>query len=330
MNQFIRVMICALALVATSESMAGTLTGRMAGSDGWVAYKVPVQPGQGAPCCHDQASGERCDLDGGNKGFSTHGREDEPSGQLSVYWRIRDGKPDQLRAYGASCAVTSNQPIRWIDPVAAGDSVAAVAEWTADDAERRKDEIGSGLAALAYHADARATIELEIFSAQGHAGKLREQAVFWLGQARGADGARIVQRIATTDASPKFRAHAVFALSRSEVGDAYAQIRDISRKDADDHVRSQALFWMAQMQDVRAAKDIREALDHETSDGVRDQAVFALSQLKGDSASTALIGLIESDQPRAIKQKALFWLGQSDSTRAMDFLDRFLVRQSQP
>jgi hypothetical protein len=318
-----------IALVASvSMAMANSLQGQLKAKEGWVAYKVPIVAGQGVPCCTTQISGKHdaiCDLDGKVTNFSTNSDMPESSGLLSVYWRFRGGKADQVRAYGASCPVTSVMPIEWIDHVASADSVERLVDWAQARFDNGKRDRGLALAALAYHADAQATVALDSLATKSDS-ELRKQAVFWLGQARGDEGAAIVYRLATSDPEPEVRSNAVFALSLSRSGDAYAQVRAIATQDADDNVRSRALFWMAQMKDPRAAADIGERLQQETSKEVLDQAVFALSRLDGEAGVDALIRLIEGNYAREIKRKALFWLGQSNSSRASDFLDRYLTR----
>lgn len=328
---------CGVLLFCAADAMAASaLQNQLVASDGWVAYKLPILAGYGAPCCHDRGTTSQsagCDLDRKSEGFSTHSDKEASGGLLSVYWHVRDGKFDELRAYAASCPVKSAREIRWLDRVDAGESVAEVSAWASGNPSTEKQQSGMALAVLAWHADARATTALEAFSADSNPRAVREEAMFWLGHARGSEGANFVERIANTDADRNVRAHAVFALSQSREKNIYERVHSIANQNSLAFVRGKALFWMAQMHDARAAKDIAEAIQSETSDDVREQAVFALSQLEGDAAAQALIGLIEGNQPREIKKKALFWLGQSESPKALEFLDRYLatsasVRQS--
>jgi hypothetical protein len=319
-----------IALIATlifaAAPSASDLDARIDSQPGWVGYKVPMIEGAGVPCCyewHGKARRVGCDLDSRSWSF---GEDDEhsrvaASDSLSVYWHVEHGRADKIRAIAASCPVDSAQPIRWLDDVAPADSVAALAQWMRDRDDKHADD---GLPALAYHADKAATAALAELAGPSHADASREQALFWLGQARGAEGAAIVDRVATSDADPELRAKAIFALSQSHADDPYLRIRAISSRDASEHVRSQALFWMAQMHDARARADITAAVRAERSEDAREQAVFALSQL--DDADAALIAIVRGDFPRSAKGKALFWLGQSGSDQAIAFLDEVLTK----
>ena len=321
----------ALALLQTcGAARAATLASELKGRDGWVAYRVPMVADAGQPCCFEwsgkHANRAGCDLDGRNWNFGTSddARGIAPSDALAVYVRVEHGSVATVRALSATCPVRSGSEIQWLDDVAPGESVALLEPIVA--AGRKGDDTrGNALAALAFHDDKGATAALARLAAPGRPRDQREQALFWLGQARGVAGAEMVERVATTDEDPELRAQAVFALSQSKAGDPYLRIKAISSSDRSEHVRSQALFWMAQMHDPRAEADITARVRGESSSEVREQAVFALSQLGKERADNALIGIIEGDYPRDAKERALFWLGQSGSDKALEYFDRLLA-----
>lgn len=321
------ILLVTLAACAGAASAADSLEARVKQSDGWVAWSVSMVADAGAPCCF---SGRRdaqrgCNLDDPNRGFNTSDDDRRPpsTGTLTIYAHVARARIDDVRAFEASCPVRSSGEIRHVEGVAQPDSIELLSKWM-DGADSAHDELA--LAAIAYHADGMATRVLASRADAAHPHKQREDALFWLGQARGADGAAIVERFATTDADPKIREHAIFALSESHADDPYARIRAISQSDPSGHVRSQALFWMAQMKDPRAAADITAAISRETSADVREQAVFALSQLEDGKGDEALIALMRGDYPRDVKKQALFWLGESGSPKAMQYFDQALTR----
>jgi HEAT repeat protein len=322
------ILVAMLAAYANAAPAADTLESRVKQADGWVAWSVPMVADAGAPCCfsgnHHNWQRTGCNLDDRDRGFSTTDDPRPPTtGTLTVYAHVARSRIDDVRAFEASCPVRSNGEIRHLDGIAQPDSIDLLSKWM-DGPDGVHDELA--LAAIAYHADGMATHVLASRAEAAHPRKEREDALFWLGQARGADGAAIVERVATTDGDPKLREHAIFALSESHAGDPYARIHAISQSDPSDHVRSQALFWMAQMNDARAAADITAAISRETSGDVREQAVFALSQLDGEKGDEALIALMRGNYPRDVKKQALFWLGESGSPKAMQYFDEALTR----
>lgn len=333
LNTTLRVAAAAIAtaavLVFTPSAHATALPG--APQDGWAAYRVPILPGRAAPCCSGYGAGAVrgvCDLDRDN-GFSISD-SDAPSragDELTVYVRFVDGGIDRLRALGAACPVRSATPVQTLAGIDAGASLAflrGVVETRAGSGRKHGDAADDALGAIAYHAEPAATRTLADLAAVGAPSSQRENAIFWLGMARGRDGADIVERIVRNDPDTAIRRHAVFALSQSDAIDVHATLLDIARTDSDDEVRAQALFWMAQTGDARTAPDILAVLRAERSEHVREQAVFALSQLK-TGGTEALIALVRSDAPREVKKKALFWLGQSDSDAAVALLDEVLA-----
>jgi hypothetical protein len=319
--------LAALGCVASANAANDNLEARVTASDGWVAYRVPMIAGADGPCCYQVRGGsvtrKGCDLDSRSSSF---GSDDDnptamPDDTLAVYLRVEHGRVESVRAVGASCPVKTASTVRWVDPVDSSNSIAMLSSLL-DRNEGDPDD--HGLVALAHHADTSATRALAARAEPSRPFKEREQALFWLGQRRGVEGAEVIERYATTDADPNLRAKAVFALSQSNVPDAYSHILTIARGDPVDHVRSEAFFWLVQIGDARAKDDIIAALNRESSDKVREQAVFALSQLGDGAAEEALITLLRGDYSRAVKKQALFWLGQSGSPQAMAYFDEAL------
>jgi hypothetical protein len=312
---------------ATAPAAGNELESRVTSSDGLVAYSVPIVEGVQAPCCytiHGRAVMQKgCNLDG--RGLSViiddDGRKAAHDDTLTVYLRVEQGHITRVRSLGASCPVQTASTVRWIDAVDPANSIAMLSSLVDRNATGDPDD--HGLEALAYHAGAAATRSLALHAERSHGSNEREQALFWLGQTRGVEGAEVIEHYATTDADPKIREHAIFALSESQAPDAYAHILAIAHKDPAEHVRSQAYFWLAQMNDARAKDDIIAALKSEPSDKVREEVVFALSQLE-DIADEALIAVLRGDFPRDVKKQALFWLGQSGSPQAMAYFDEAL------
>jgi len=333
MNLISKSTLFVLAALCGAGANAGEheLSKQILQNDGWVSYEVPMVAGAGSPCCFEfhgkHAGRSACDLDGRSWNIGRDDHDPRPDDRvLAVYLHVTNARIDKMRAFGASCEIRDADKVRRLEHVDSADSVALLAHAVAGTNDLHDVE-DVELAALAMHADAAATPALAQLADSTHPRKLREQALFWSGQMRGDEGARLVERFATGDADPELRAQAVFALSQSSSKDAYTSIYRIAQHDASEHVRKQSLFWMAQMGDARAHHDIVAAIDAETSDKVREQAVFALSQLKEHEADAALIALVRGHYPRKVKEQALFWLGQSGSNEAIEFLDEVLSHQ---
>jgi hypothetical protein len=321
--------VAALGFASAAHAAGNELESRVTASDGLVAYSVPIVEGVQAPCCftiHGRKVRQKgCNLDGRDANFNIIDDESDRTAAfddtLTVYLRVEQGHIRRVRALGASCPIETTSKVRRIESVDPASSVAMLSALVDRNASGDPDD--QGLDALAYHAGAAATRALAVHAERSHRREEREQALFWLGQTRGVEGADVIEHYATTDADPKLREQAIFALSQSKAPDAYEHILAIAHKDPAKHVRSQAYFWLAQMNDARAKDDIIAALKSESSDDVREEVVFALSQLE-DSADDALISVLRGDFPRDVKKQALFWLGQSGSAEAMAYFDEAL------
>jgi HEAT repeat protein len=317
----------ALGWVASANAADNDLEKRVTASDGWVAYSVPMIASADGPCCHTVGKGAEakkgCELD--KRSWSLNNDRADPAvadnGTLAVYLKVERGRVARVRAVGASCPVHTASTVRWIEPVEATGSVALLSSLLD---RKMKDDVDSSLMALAYHADPSAMRALTERAEPSHSLKEREQALFWLGQIRGAESADVIARYATTDPNPKLRTKAIFALSQSDAPNAYADILKIAHNDSDEEVRGEALFWLVQTDDPRAKDDIIASLKKESSAKVLDKAVFALSQLDDGAADEALIAVLRGDYSRAVKKQAMFWLGQSGSPRAMAYFDEAL------
>lgn len=313
--------LAALGFAAGANAASDKLESLVTQRDGWVAYRVPLLAGVDGPCCYSVRSGvetkKGCELDKRSWTLNPSVASDDT---LAVYLKVERGQIERIRSVAASCPVHTASPVRWIEPVEPANSVAMLSSLLD---RKQGDGVDHGLIALAHHADASAMPALAARAEPSHPTKEREQALFWMGQIRGAEGAEVIERYATTDPDPELREKAIFALSQSKAPTVYAQILKIAHKDSVDDVRSKAFFWLAQMDDPRAKDDIIASLKTEPSGEVREQAVFALSQLD-DAADEALIAVLRGDYPRDVKKKALFWLGQSGSPQALAYFDEAL------
>lgn len=318
--------LAALGFAASANAANDNLEGRVTEKDGWAAYRVPQIAGVDGPCCYSVRGDDTrkgCDLD--QRSWSFDVDQIDPAvaadGTLAVYLEVEHGRVERVRAVAASCPVHTANTVRWIESVDPATSVAMLSSLL----DRKVgDADDHGLIALAHHADASAMRALAERAKPSHPLEERQQALFWVGQLRGAEGADVIERYATTDADPELRSKAIFALSQSKAPKAYAHILKIAHNDSDEEVRGEAYFWLAQMDDPRAKDDIIASLKTESSDEVREKAVFALSQLDDGAADEALIAVLRGDYPRGVKKQALFWLGQSGSPQAMAYFDEAL------
>jgi hypothetical protein len=309
----------------------------------WVAWSVPMVPGQGEACCytgwfrdHDSKSqpGSRgCRLDAKRTNGLTIGRDgdhdsrDAGDDALIVYSRHESGKISTVRAYSASCPVEAGEEsVIWLDGVDPAQSVALLR----DRARAQPHKSGPGddlLIALALHADPTADAALIDMASRSQPMDVREDAIFWLGQARGERGYRELTRIASTEDDSKVLEKVAFSLSQSPVPAAGPALENMARRHSDSRVREEAVFWLGQRGGPDIVNKLLAVVEEDQDLEVRKKAVFALSQLDDHDADgvTALVGLVRHATEPAIRKEALFWLGQSDDPRAIASLEALLL-----
>lgn len=291
----------------------------------WLGWSVPSIPQAGTACCfsrHFQARG--CSLAEPEEGWGTStDDETKRATEIHVLVEVKGGQASRVRVVSPACDVDgAGRRLVWLGPVDSGASIDLLSTL----ASRKDDDLAqSALAAIAYHADARADAFLEKRALDRSAGEDgRQQAIFWAGNARGQRGYELLDRILDGDPSGDIRRNAAFALSQSRVPGAADRIKQVASEDRDEDVRAHALFCLSQTRSPGAGEWIVSRLDTEKNDHVRDQAVFALSQLP-DGTGWLLQVLRSKRDPETVR-RALFWLGQSNDPRALEEIEKILDR----
>ncbi|HUP89138.1 MAG TPA: HEAT repeat domain-containing protein [Longimicrobiales bacterium] len=90
-------------------------------------------------------------------------------------------------------------------------------------------------------------------------GKIRKDAIFWLGQAAGDKVAGDLKNL-TTDGDTEVKKSAVFALSQIRGEASVNALIEVAKTSKDREVRKNALFWLAQSNDPRALSVFEDIL----------------------------------------------------------------------
>jgi HEAT repeat protein len=320
-------------LSATEAEIAKT------GQSAWIAYSVPVIPGEHHMCCFNasrpfngRACCGGCRLEQANAdnfiGDHFNNCNAEPSKMFFVLARVGGGTVQKIRPASADCELDLGGVVLYsLGEAKAAESVAwlssFVNEIAADDRTQR--QLGEGaISSIALHDGPAADEALVRFVGPQQPRKFRQQAAFWLGSARGQRGYEVVRDLVRQDKDPKFREEATFALSESPVHEAQQELVRLAHADQDANVRGQALFWLAQKAGRKVAGTINEAIENDPDTEVKKKAVFALSQMEDNQGVPLLITVAKNNRNPVLKQEALFWLGQSQDPRALDYIESVL------
>jgi hypothetical protein len=290
----------------------------------WLAFEMPVLQGTRSPCCWKGrwgATGEAgCSLD--NTHTSYRSRSDSPQvDAVFVYARVTKDQVKTLRVFGEQCPVDGGgAQVTLLNDV----DQSAVLDWLEELAMVKK---GNGaMYALALHRSDDAANSL--YRMVKEAGKKSgSEAVFWLGEARGQQGFKLLKRLLGELPRGNTRREINFALAMNDSPEAADLLYEISQNDQDPEQRGEALFWLAQEYPQEAKGWLQEVINNEQDEHVLDQAIFAVSQLPGNDSSQMLLEIAQDkDAPREARRQALFWLAQSDDDEAVAALADLLTR----
>jgi hypothetical protein len=294
----------------------------------WIAWTVPAVPGKRYTCCLSRDwKPATCRLEGKEQSSgSSEGRGfPEPDGNLKVLARLAGGKVGRVRAVSGNCPVDFGavsavhlsgvdpaQSVSWLHEVAQGDRT--------KQAELGEDAAG----AIALHRNASADAALADLASPRYVSELREQALFWLGEARGRPGFEVVARVVESETDEEVLDAAVHALSESPIAEAGTLLQSVARTHRSTEIRGQALYALADMGHPAALATILEAVEKDPDQEVREQAVFALSELPKGEGIPHLVKIAREHREREIRRQAILCLTESDDPRAAAFLDQIL------
>lgn len=242
--------VVVLTLLAVSVPAVGL---DMLSGDGWRSWRVAAVGNVGDLCCYDWNAGNAtrkpCDLDRRSGGYGSAGTPAAAPETMQIYALLDGGKPVRVHTFSASCPVTSTGEI---DDLGRIDETASVA-WLQRQVSEEPVLNGQLLAAISVHGGDYSRDVLVRFAEQHESLQTRKDALFWLGQFRGAETMPTLERIAYDDPDGGMRQHALFILSQlpNEAG-IDSLIAVVGNRDFRYEDRKNALFWLAQSNSDRA------------------------------------------------------------------------------
>jgi HEAT repeat protein len=326
----------------------------------WVAYAFDVRPGVAVDASFTNFRGTTTTLSdtsiaiGETSGsvaetrnlgvFLLHAAGGNPITRLEVY------NLDRQRDY-------SRYPVYWIGRATNEESLNLLRGLATTSQEQRVPE--KAVVAIGLHDDPAVAGLLKEMFRTSPSEKLRNSAVFWLGQI-GGEQAFLTDIVRNEQESVKVRKNAAFAIgvgrdvealtalqslygsvTNREVKDQIifaASINNDSDRGADFLIKvasdepdmklkKQAIFWLGQKAGERTLKvlgDVVNSNDAETE--VQKQAVFAISQRQADEAVPLLIKIARTHPKAEVRKQAIFWLGQTGDERALAFFKEILSK----
>ena len=298
------------------------------GRDGWYAWSVPMAGG-GSICCWTQKGSGCCGgcALGGNRGWSMNMDDEKGLGKhqtsdVTIAINLDEGQVVKVQMFDSACPTDGRgNTINVLQNVDPASSIA----WLADRARVNKSDHGNSVVgALAVHDHPNMMPALERLTADGVPSKVREDAIFWVGQRGGERGFRFLRDFLKTEDSTSLRKKAVFSLSQNKSDGAIPALIELARHDKSHETRREAIFWLGQRAGTKAADELRRVVDEDPDDDVKEHAVFAISQLPRERSIPMLVELVKTHKSPNVRKKAMFWLAQTGDDRALDVIEDIL------
>jgi len=188
--------------------------------------------------------------------------------------------------------------------------------------ESNDEVLEKAVFALSQHRSQRAsTILRDLAQRDGAALKVREQAIFWLGQQRDGANAELLKSLYGRVKEEELKEKIIFSISQMRASDNNRWLLDVAMNGKEPmEMRKKALFWAGQSR--ATSMDDLAALYNKTDDReMKEQIIFVYSQRRDPSAVDKLMEIAKSDKDKELRKKAIFWLSQSRDPRAAKFLE---------
>lgn len=191
--------------------------------------------------------------------------------------------------------------------------------------ESNDEVLEKAVFALSQHRSQRAsTILRDLAQRDGAALKVREQAIFWLGQQRNAENGDLLKTLYKRVREEELKEKIIFSISQNRGENNTRWLLDVAMDSKEPlEMRKKALFWAGQSRGT--SMDDLASLYNRTDDReMKEQVIFVYSQRRDPAALDKLMDIAKNDKDRELRKKAIFWLSQSRDPRALKFIEEII------
>ncbi len=193
--------------------------------------------------------------------------------------------------------------------------------------ETNDEVLDKAVFALSQHRSERAgTILRDLAQRDGAPLKVREQAIFWLGQQRNGGNAALLKNLYTRVKEEELKEKIIFSISQNRGDDNAKWLLDVAMDGKEPvEMRKKALFWAGQTRGV-SMDDLATLYNRVDDREIKEQVIFVYSQRRDSGAVDKLMDIAKSDKDPELRKKAIFWLGQSRDPRAVKFFEDIISK----
>lgn len=209
------------------------------------------------------------------------------------------------------------QAVVWLSQVTTESAVSALERIAATDSSELTE---LALLALSQHPSPRAERALREFAARTSApNRLRERAIFWLGQKRSSENAAFLRELYGQLDDSRLKERTFFALSQLRGEETVRWLVAIARDTTEPTtLRKRALFWAGETGD--AVGELVALYDRLPDRELKEYLIFVYTQSPAPEATDKLIEIARTERDVHLRKRAIFWLSQSNDPRAAQVL----------
>jgi len=279
----------------TSKLDLAVRQGRAKQTRFWTAYSFDVRPGIAVDFEYHNGHRNVTIDDGISISFGSN-NETRNLGVFALH-EPGDGSITRVEVYNLDRKREyTGYPVYWLGRATNDESLSLLKGLV--DSNKLGDAGKHSIVAIAMHDDQRVGGMLEDFVRHSQVEKIREAAVFWLGQTHGHNPF-LVDLVRNEQEGVKIRKEAVFAIGISQEQGAMASLEALYPAVSSREIKKQIIF----------------AASLDKSDGTT-----GATSTTNDQGVNFLIKIAETEPDRELRKQALFWLGQTAGKRALEVL----------
>jgi hypothetical protein len=130
----------------------------------------------------------------------------------------------------------------------------------------------------------------------------------------------VAEKIIRTNKNLKLREKAIFAVGQQQDPRAVSILVNVAEKDPDKKIRENAVFWLGQIGTPESFKQLIRLYHGAADIELKKRLLFSLSQSDHKDAVKELIRIYKKETNTELKKQIIFELGNSDSKEAREFI----------
>ena len=164
---------------------------------------------------------------------------------------------------------------------------------------------------------------------QSVAESVREQAIYWIAQQRGAQALDALIRLYDGEKDAGLKDRLLYWLAQSNNERARAKIVEIARGDNSSALRERAIYWIAHRSGEQSFGALNELYGAEKDPAIKERILYWFAH-SGDSRAQAKVDEIaRADTSPELRERAIYWIAHRDGPEATDILARLYDEQKE-